>query len=374
MAENANANANANALNLNDVINASKIPDPIKFLPVYQGDTKTLHHFLNAVENVIAIYEEVRLGNPAIFNVWLGVIRSKITDKANEALIARNVGNDWAAIRLTLIDFFGDKRDLSTLCQKIPYLKQNKKSVDQFYREVNELSSNINQKIVLDQRYTGHVNAVMIFVNEITKNAFIDGLNNPYNLTVRSFRPNSLEEAKSAAEEQFQSMLRNKMFDQASNSRNDSSRGNSRQTPTQNDLPRGNSRPNTFQSGTRPNFGQKFQAQTQPPPQNQNFSQPRAAPNAFFNQQFNQNRNFNNRQNSQVEPMDAETIRSRHSVQPMSISHRTRNNQVANIEQGEEQENFQEINDDTFDNTPENFDETEDDANFHLAAQNEQTG
>lgn len=159
------------AANINDVIIASKIPDPIKFLSNYDGDQQTLHHWITQVENVLAIYDEVRVTHAAIYNVWLGIIRSKVQGKANEALVSRNVPNTWAEIKAVLIDYFADKRDLSTLCQQIPYLRQNDKNVGTFYKEVQKLSSNINQKIALDDRYTGHVNAVMTFVSEITKNA-----------------------------------------------------------------------------------------------------------------------------------------------------------------------------------------------------------
>lgn len=235
------------AVNIQDVINGSKIPDPIKFLPNYDGDTKTLHHNLQAVGNVLDIYANVQAANPAMFNIWMGAIRTKIIGKANEALIARNVGLVWVDIRLTLIDYFGDKRDLSTLCQKIPYLRQNNKNVENFYKEVNELTSNINQKVVLDERYTGHKNAVMTFVYDITMNAFIDGLIDPYNLLVRGFRPRTFEEAKSAAEEQIQSALKNKHFNQNTSSK---------------------TQPAAFRNNPRHNANQNFQ-NTQPQQYNQ---------------------------------------------------------------------------------------------------------
>lgn len=334
---------------LNNIINASKIPDPIKFLQNFDGDAKVLHHWLTAAENVIALYENVRQAHANVYNVWLGVIRSKIIGKANEALVLRNVALNWADIRATLIDYFGDRRDLSTLCQKIPYLKQKNKSVEDFYREIAELSANINQKIVLDQRYAGHVNAVMIFVSEITKNAFIDGLNEPYNLTVRGFRPNSLEEAKSAAEEQFQAMERNRKFNSSSRA------GSSQQIPQKNKFPnRSNNQQqnsNAVQQPSHANFAPRFNNNRAEP---RNFARPNQEPRSPF-------------------PIVEPSARSRQPAsQPMSgISYQSRNYQVANVEQNsDEQSDHQEH--------PENDDEAacdfyendlpSEETNFHLAS------
>lgn len=49
---------------LNDVINDSKIPDSIKLLPSYDGDSQTLHHWLTQVENFLKIYDAVRQATP----------------------------------------------------------------------------------------------------------------------------------------------------------------------------------------------------------------------------------------------------------------------------------------------------------------------
>lgn len=342
-------------IDLNAVINSSKIPDPIKFLPSFDGETKTLHHWLTAAQDVLALYEDVRVAAPAVYRVWIGVIRSKIVAKANEALVSRNIPNDWDAIRLNLIEHFGDRRDLSTLCQKIPYMKQGQKSIDTFHKEVTELSANINQKILLDIRYDGHADAVMTFVREITKNAFIDGLNEPYNLTVRGSRPQTLEDAKSAADEQFQSVLRSRHYEgRAQSSKVAGFAQNFSRAPSQPRIP------NNFQ---------------RPAQQNQIFA-PR-----FNNSNVNQNAG-NYRPNAQrsfsnVSPMEVDpSMRSRQSVQPMSISQRSRNNQIANVEHVEESQEDLQVEDDfpvessdDFANGP-----ADGELNFHLAVDHQPTG
>lgn len=139
----------------------------------------------------------------SIFTVWLSAVRAKIIGKANEALITQNIGNYWEHIRARLILVFGDKRDISTLCQGISILRQGRKSLDEFYNEVTSLNTDISQKVRQDQEYHGHHAAVMHFVEMLTRNAFIDGLNEPYSLYTRNYRPQTLEEAFRAAQEQM---------------------------------------------------------------------------------------------------------------------------------------------------------------------------
>lgn len=75
-------------------------------MPTYDGDSQTLHHWLTQVEGVLAIYAGVRANHVAVYNVWIGFVRSRVTGAANEALVNRNVANVWEDIRVALIDHF----------------------------------------------------------------------------------------------------------------------------------------------------------------------------------------------------------------------------------------------------------------------------
>lgn len=50
-------------------INASRIPDTIKLLPMYEGDPKTLKNWLDTVESILNLYRPLR-GNQ-IYNFIL---------------------------------------------------------------------------------------------------------------------------------------------------------------------------------------------------------------------------------------------------------------------------------------------------------------
>ena len=361
---------------LDQIINGSKIPDPIKLLPTFSGDSSTLHHWINTVQGVMDLFEGVREQNPLIHNMWMGVFRTKVIGKANDALVMRNIPNRWDEIRAALIDIFGDRRDLSTLTQKIPYLSQGNKTLDDFYKEVIQLTADMNQKIALDARYADVANGIataMTLIHDLTRNAFIDGLNQPFNLTVRGSRPQTIEEAKSAADEQMQSYYRGRPFSGNSNANSSKAAAffqNTSRGPNQRN-PRNFSRPSNQQVQQNPQQSQQPQQFLQQP-QNlqQQFQTQNNVPRKMFNQ-GNYQHNYqagNPRQSQNNAPMEVDpSTRSRQSVQPMSISTRTFNHLNNTEYQTEnELECFNENNNEA--------EELFDEANFHLEEAGNLTG
>lgn len=344
----------------------SKIPEPIKFLPSFDGNEKFLHHWLATVEETLDAFHPF-IANP-FYLIWFTAVRSKVIGKANEALITHNVPNNWAQIRACLIETFGDRRDLSTLCQEISHLRQGKKTLDVFYEEVNALDTHISIKIGQDENYANHQNAVMHFVRMLTKNSFIDGLNEPFSSYTRNYRPDTLSAAyKAALAQQLAEARKQERFSSSQDrlsSQNRFQRGeNSRnQTRQQNSPQRSNFVPR--ENATRENATRDFQ------------NAPRFQQNASRNASYQQNSRQFQRQNSAANPtpmdVDAST-RSRQSATPMSISGRlARNNQIANVEEVEEEydDNACE-NENDFEDS--NTNET-DDLNFHLAGISLPTG
>lgn len=351
-------------LNVADIIALTKCPDPIKNLPTYSGG-KGLHHWIQTVDDVLAIFRNVAQASPDLYRTWIITLRSKIIGKPAEKLAEKNIPNDWPRIRALLVEIYADNRDLATLTQQIPYLRQRSQTIEEFYNEASELSSDINQKLTLDDRYRDHVEAVMLFVAEMTKNAFIDGLNKPYNLTVRSVRPTSLEAAKAAAVEQLQSMQRSQFIPgeqpkQGGNTKaiSNAKPGASKQSNFQKPQYQGNKSQNqNFQYRPRadnnfqPFFKQPFQGNSQNPNLNV-----QALPGTSQSFGYNQNQNVST-------PMEVDhSMRSR-------FTQRSRNNQIANAEfaEGNPAEDSQESHD-----AGEDF--FTEDANFLQAGEDEQTG
>lgn len=151
----------------------SKIPDPLKNLPEYSGDEKTLFFWIDKVDRMLTSFEPIR--HTSIYPLYLDTIRSKVTGEAHERLIEEGVNNTWRDIKTILIRHFADNRDMETIIQSIPFLKQEE-DLDKFYTKVVALDANIAQKIRLDREYHGHENAVISFAKKLTKTAFVDGL------------------------------------------------------------------------------------------------------------------------------------------------------------------------------------------------------
>jgi hypothetical protein len=142
-------------VDLERIVRASAIPDTIKCIPVFKGETfLELNPWLETVESTLALYGNLQ--DNAIYPIWMRHIRTKIQGPANEALVNSHTPLIWASIRQSLIDHFGDRRDLSTLTQKIPYLKQANKTIKDFYQECHSLHSSINSHISLDPFNNGH--------------------------------------------------------------------------------------------------------------------------------------------------------------------------------------------------------------------------
>jgi hypothetical protein len=290
------------------ILQMSRIPDTIKQLANYDGTPRNLSAWLDSVDNVLALYENVAQGQPAIYNVWISTIKGKLIGKAADAVNSRHVDNDWEHIRAALVEAFGDRRDMNTLCQKMSKVNQGKKTLNEYYDEVSELNADIGQKVAMDHRFEGHVQHVMLFVNDLTRNYFIDGLNYPYNLLVRSSRPNSLEDAKANAEAQIQSNQRNRSnINYSYNNNRNSNRGNEQQ--------RNFSNRNFNNTNVRNANGQNPQNQNMQPIRDNNFNQ-----NRNFNRNFNRNVPQNNMvparanvvQNNDVVPMEVDpSLRSR---------------------------------------------------------------
>lgn len=315
---------------VNQLCTAAKVPESIKLLPEYSGNKSTLSSWLVSAQAIVDEYEP--LHGDAIWARWLGNIRQKIVGQAHDALSLRGVNRNWLEIKAALIEYFGDRRDLSTLQQEAANLQQGDKAIETFYREALELQVKITEKIHLTQAYNGHAQYVAHYACDAVKNSFIDGLNPPYSAFTRNANPESLANAFQIANQQFLANARQKsrqMFAQKTLN------GQRAKNNSQNFTPRA--------TAQNPRYGQSSQVQgpfrSQNFPQNggngQNNSWQPAQVQAPFRpqqQNFPQNRgNFQNapapRNNFAAPQVEADaSMRTHRSVQPMSVSANYRRN------------------------------------------------
>jgi hypothetical protein len=144
-----------------DIYAALKIPDAIKHIPVYSGEKNTLYQWIHNFRGIMEMVPQDQ--NNLNFINWMNYIRTRITGPANDALVQRNLPLTVENIVSTLIEFFGDPRDIATLTQQIPYIRQDKKPVQEYYQEVLELSTEISNKIQFVPQYVGHEAALAHF-------------------------------------------------------------------------------------------------------------------------------------------------------------------------------------------------------------------
>lgn len=186
---------------MRNILEMTKTPEIIKLLPTFDGDRKFLHSWISQVDSILEIFnDDVR--QTRAYVIWLKTIRSKIIGDAHNALVVNSVDANltWPTMRRVLIEHFSDKRDLASLTQQIPYLRQDGKSVEEFYLEICSLTTDISQKLGLDPRFNQSAPAIMQFMQIITTNAFIDGLSEPLSSNTRASGTENLLEAYRVAE------------------------------------------------------------------------------------------------------------------------------------------------------------------------------
>ena len=201
---------------MEQIIKATRVPDIIKQIPDYDGDTSSLHRWIINVDSVIQSFTDL---NVQILPVWVNIIRSKIVGEADRALIATCAGPSWAEIKAKLIENFGDNRNLQTIMANIRMSMKNK-SLQTYYLEANKLVADLSQNISLDPENQGHVPHIMRVVTHLVTAAFIDGMRNDYRQFVMARNPTSLVEANKAAVEWELASVRKSLSDAPKNFNN----------------------------------------------------------------------------------------------------------------------------------------------------------
>lgn len=253
---------------------ASRVPDAIKLIVPYRGDKKNLAAWLSSVEGKLEHAKKL-CTTPAeitgVMPLWVSIIRDKIIDEASEALIARHTPCDWESIKQVLTEYFGDKRDLTSLVTQICYLKQGNRNITDFYNECRELLSDIVAKLVLNEEMKPCVKTLSKSYEDMIMNSFIDGLHEPYSTLARTTRPDSLLSAFQCALDQYNATQRRKekcpKFEKPKPIQNTSNRP--QQGAYLNRYPQNNFRRPAHQNGMSNNY-QKPQPNFRPPYQVQN--------------------------------------------------------------------------------------------------------
>lgn len=169
-----------------------RVPDIIKGLPQYSGSPHQLSTWTQSVDRILRHFSSLR--TTEIYQLWLQEIRNKIVGEAGDMLASNGIPLDWNAIKSQLILLYGDKRELSTLLQKLFSLRQGRLHVNDFYTSIRDCFTGISTHIQTSQEWEKPAELVK-FVDKLCLEKFVDGLEEPFATHVDLMQPTTLNQA-----------------------------------------------------------------------------------------------------------------------------------------------------------------------------------
>lgn len=183
------------AVDISNNLALLKVPDAIKDLPKFDGNPRLLFEFINNVEEILSLLSDI--DGTAHGRILLRAIRNKIEGPANEVLNMYGTPLEWASIKNNLILHYADKRNELSLIRDLHNCKQGSKPLENFYSEVIEISSAMNNHIQIHEKNASVIESKKLLYSEMCLNIFLTGLREPLGSTIRSMRPDTLAVAYS---------------------------------------------------------------------------------------------------------------------------------------------------------------------------------
>lgn len=171
-----------------------KIPDPIKSLPIFDGNRKQLSAWLTTAENTLNLFRPHV--NEILFNMYVTAVTNKIQGKAKDIICLAGNPQDFETIKEILTNALGDRQELSTYkCQLWQSQMDDGMSIQKYYQRTKDLVQNIKTLAKQKETYKNNWKAINEFIDEDCLAAFIAGLREPYFGYAQAARPTDLEDA-----------------------------------------------------------------------------------------------------------------------------------------------------------------------------------
>lgn len=177
----------------NDPFLNFSIPDPIRNIPVFNGNRKEVLAWVEDAEETLNAYDSYK--NDPIYSQIERAVKNKITGEAKEVLIAAGNPKHWNEIKDVLLNAYGDRRDITSHIQSLFYIRQGKNNLSDYYNKIRQIDTAIKSSAASMEDYKSHAKVINSFVSLITLTRFVDGLSEEISMHVRSCRPDSLEHA-----------------------------------------------------------------------------------------------------------------------------------------------------------------------------------
>ncbi|XP_055630413.1 uncharacterized protein LOC129771106 isoform X1 [Toxorhynchites rutilus septentrionalis] len=237
-----------------------RTPDPIKNLATFAGNKKETHAWLEDAENTLALFQSYK--NEPIYSQLVRAVKNKIIGDVKEILIAAGNPNQWEQIKEIILNSYGDRLDLTSHIQSLFYVNQGKKTLTEFYNQVKKIDTSIKATAALMDDYKSSTKAINSLISLMALTRFIDGLNDELSMHVRSYRPQSLEDAYSITMQYsnaaYRQRLNKQTIDQKTTKANNFKPSDSTNKNSNLNLNPFNQKPNNFNNGgssnTKPSY------------------------------------------------------------------------------------------------------------------------
>lgn len=180
--------------NTNIMESLSKIPDPIKSIPTFDGNPKQLNLWLTSAQNTLSQFKPLVADN--VFKIYEQSVINKLQGRARDAICMAQYPVSFNEAKKILLTALGDRQELSSYKSKLWKNKQSDSmSVHKYYQRTKYLVENIKSLAKQDKDYAQAWGAISKFIDQDALAAFISGLNEFYFGHALAARPKSLDDA-----------------------------------------------------------------------------------------------------------------------------------------------------------------------------------
>lgn len=171
-----------------------KIPDPIKMLPTFDGNSKQLHAWLTTAEETLNAFKDHV--TPLQLKMYVTAVTNKIQGRAKDIICLAGNPDQFSDIKEVLINALGDRQELSTYkCQLWQCRMTEGMSIKKYYNKSKAILQNIKTLAKQTEKYRNNWEVINDFIEEDALAAFIAGLNEPYFGYAQAARPKDVEDA-----------------------------------------------------------------------------------------------------------------------------------------------------------------------------------
>lgn len=173
--------------------------DAFKVIPEFNGDKKIYRSWRS---QVLKLMQQIAaFKNHPKYAAALSIIRAKITKAASDILINNNTVHNIDAI-IDRLDFsYSDQRPLYVIEAEMTMIRQNGKSLQEFYDELNQALNMVLTKIAMTYKEAAEQKSLVTETQSKAIRTFVTGLNSALiRTTLYGSMPKSLSEAFAIAQ------------------------------------------------------------------------------------------------------------------------------------------------------------------------------